>query len=225
MTKPRALDLFCCGGGVSMGLHHAGFDVVGIDIEPQPHYPFSFIQADAMNPPVDLADFDFLWGSPPCQRYSRVTPPECKENHPDLIGPVREMFLSSGKLWCIENVPEAPVRPDLVLDGTMFPNLKVVRRRHFELNFPVAMRLGFPTRNLIGEHGWSCVLTKGGMPTAGRKARIRHGRKTTDDIDTARQAMGVDWPLPWSRLGEAIPPAYSEYIGRAALGYLGRAAA
>lgn len=106
-----------------MGLHHAGFDVVGIDVERQPRYPFDFIQADATCPPVVLDDFDFIWASPPCQHYSISSAHQRQQGkeYPDLVEPVRAMLATTRALTAIENVIGAPLRRDLVLDGTMFP--------------------------------------------------------------------------------------------------------
>lgn len=123
MTKPKLLDLFCGAGGAAMGYHRAGFEVTGIDINPQPHYPFKFIQADAMTYP--LGGFDCYHASPPCQRYSILTRglhQDRIENYPDLIAPIRDRLLHTGKPYVIENVEGArkllinPVK----LCGTMF---------------------------------------------------------------------------------------------------------
>lgn len=108
MSKPRALDLFCCAGGVSMGLHRAGFEVVGVDIRPQPRYPFTFHQADALTFPLD--GFDFLWASPVCDRWTpHAQQHGTCDNYPDLIAPMRERLKSSGAPYCMENVPRSPV--------------------------------------------------------------------------------------------------------------------
>lgn len=117
LGRPRALDLFC-----------------GADHRTQPRYPFWFRLGDALQ--VDPSDFDFIWASPPCQPFSLATPPECKADHRDLIFETRVLLARSGALTVIENVPQAPIRPHLVLTGNMF-GLRVIRRRHFEVNFPV----------------------------------------------------------------------------------------
>ena len=132
--RPRALDLFCCAGGAGMGLHRAGFDVVGVDIYPQPRDPFEFRRADAMTFPLD--GFDFIWASPPCQQFCALRTREDLSGYPDLIDPIRQRLVATGKPFVIENVPGAPVRKDLILCGNMF-GLRSYRHRHFECSFPV----------------------------------------------------------------------------------------
>jgi SAM-dependent methyltransferase len=130
--KPRALDLFCGAGGASMGLHRAGFDVVGVDIKRQPRYPFAFVQADALRPPFDLSAFDLIWSSPLCQDTS-IGAKRWRKEWPQQIPPVR-VLLAGHPMTVIENNERAPMRRDLVLDGPMF-GLKTYRRRMFELSF------------------------------------------------------------------------------------------
>jgi DNA (cytosine-5)-methyltransferase 1 len=131
----RALDLFCKAGGVALGLHRAGFEVVGVDIEPQPNYPFRFIQANALE--FDLGDFDFYWASPPCQGFTAYKRrPGHVRPRANLIPPMRERLLATGKPFCIENVPGAPLQNPFTLCGSMF-GLDVRRHRNFETNFPV----------------------------------------------------------------------------------------
>jgi DNA (cytosine-5)-methyltransferase 1 len=120
-----------------MGLHRAGFDVTGVDIRPQPRYPFRFVRGDALAPPVRLGDFDLIWASPPCQAYVRSGTIAKDGRHPDLIESVRSMLCAGGVPWIIENVPGAPLRADLVLCGTMF-GLGVRRHRWFEASPSVA---------------------------------------------------------------------------------------
>ena len=133
MTRPRILDLFCGAGGAAMGYHRAGFDVVGVDIKPQPRYPFEFVQADAMTYPLD--GFDAIHASPVCKRHSAATPTWARKNHPNQIPPTRERLIRTGLPWVIENVPGAPLRPDLKLCGCMFGLNELERERWFETNW------------------------------------------------------------------------------------------
>src|SRR5690242_19044857 len=132
----RALDLFCCAGGVTKGLQKAGFYVVGVDLNPQAAYcGDEFIHADALT--VDLNGFDFIWASPPCQAYTgmqRINTRAPNRDHPRLIGPIRDRLKASGTLYTIENVPGAPLIDPVMLCGSMF-GLKVRRHRFFESNF------------------------------------------------------------------------------------------
>lgn len=220
MARLRALDLFCCAGGASMGLHRAGFDVVGVDIVPRHRYPFAFVQANALQPPFDLAGFDFIWASPPCQAYSAGSLPQRRTGteYPDLVEPTRAMLASVRGLTVIENVPGAPVRADLVLDGTMFPELRVIRRRIFETNFPIPMRLGFDASAHVTRHGWSSVHGNDASSHV-RARRRKYGVRPNDSFEQRKVDMGIDW-MGRQELSEAIPPAYSEYIGRAAINYI-----
>lgn len=190
-----------------MGLHRAGFDVTGVDIEPQPRYPFRFVQADALRPPFDLAGFDFIWASPPCQAHSSSWTPY---QHPDLIPQTRALLKAAGVASVIENVPGAPLEHPVILDGTMFVGLRVIRRRLFECSFPVPLLLGFDATGFIRRHGWSCVVGGGrcsGTPASANAWHTNAAKKA---------AMGIDW-MNRAELSQAIPPAYSEFIGRAAL--------
>ncbi len=211
-AKPRALDLFCGAGGASMGLHRAGFDVTGIDIKKQPRYPFRFIQADALRPPVRLQGFDLIWASPPCQAYTDgAAARELKRgDYPRLIEPTRIMLGVTGVPFVIENVMKAPVRPDLILHGHMF-GLRVIRRRKFELSWDGFQLVPPVPRGLLRE-GYYCV-TGHGTPKGVREMGL-------PDYTAAgiKDAMGIDWmSVRCDELAQAIPPAYAEYIGREAL--------
>lgn len=208
-----------------MGLYRAGFDVVGVDVAPQPRYPFRFRQGDALAVDVlFLSTFDLIWASPPCQKFSVITKKIHRERHPDLIEPTRAMLARAQERWgaltVIENVAAAPLRADVTLDGDMF-GLGTYRRRIFETNFFVM----HPSRNRpFGPETrpGSVTVTDGGSSANTRvvldNGRVRRRRKGTTREYLA--AMGVDWPMTRAEIAEAIPPAYSEFIGRAALNYM-----
>lgn len=206
MSRPLALDLFCCAGGAAVGLHRAGYQVVGVDIDPQPRYPFAFIQADVTK--IDFRRFDLVWASPPCQQFCRLRTREDLSGYPDLIEPVRAKLIASGVTYVIENVPEAPVRRDLMLCGAMF-GLRSYRHRHFECSFPIDQP----------EHPKHLVRVN--RRGENRREHWANGGfiTITGDVGTycGPGAMGIDW-MSGAEMSEAIPPAYSEYIGRVALG-------
>lgn len=195
---PLALDLFCGAGGASMGLYQAGFDVIGIDINPQPRYPFRFIQANALQPPLDLSRFDLIWASPPCQAYTVARVIHGRDDHPDLVADVRQMLDDYGAPYVIENVPGAPVRPDLVLCGSQFGQPRLKRHRWFETSFP-SFALVPP-----------CSHAKDLVSVFGHGGHIYRG------VAEWRIVMGIDW-MTRDELSQAIPPAYSEFIGRLAI--------
>jgi DNA (cytosine-5)-methyltransferase 1 len=201
----RVLDLFCGAGGAAMGLHRAWPDahIVGVDIKPQPRYPFTFRQRDAMTvTQEELRSFDFVWASPPCQKYSAATR-HLANDTPKLIGPLREMLIASGKPYCIENTPGAPLLNPVTLCGLSF-GLKVKRHRLFETCFlviPLPCVKGHPGNWLV-IFGRECRDRRHGH-AAGRKNKLADGRA----------AMGIDW-MSRGELSEAVPPAYSEYIAR-----------
>lgn len=207
----RVLDLFCCAGGAGMGLARAGFEVVGVDIEPQPRYPFEFHQADALTFP--LCGFDFIWASPPCQQFCALRTREDLSGYPDLIEPIRARLIASGAPYVIENVPGAPVRKDLVLCGAMF-GLRSYRHRHFECSFPIEQPPHPKHQVRVNRRGenrrehWA----NGGFITI------------TGDVGTycGPQAMGIDW-MTGNEMSEAIPPAYAEWIGTKAAAHISQA--
>src|SRR5690348_13600467 len=153
MSRPKLLDLFCGAGGAAMGYHRAGFDVVGVDIKPQPRYPFEFHQGDALDPtyrdpwfePWWIDTFNAIHASPPCQAYTKARKLQGKE-HPDLIGPTRELLKATGLPYVIENVPGAPLVDPVVLEGQMFEGLATQRARWFETNWPLEVPFLRPGR-------------------------------------------------------------------------------
>jgi len=209
----KALDLFCCDGGAAMGLHEAGFDeIVGIDIEPHPNYPFDFIQADATNPPVKLSDFDFIWASPPCQMFTPATNGNTKQHsrrrgkYVNLIPQTRYLLECSGVPYCIENVSKAPIRKDLLLCGEMF-GLRVIRHRIFEV-------FGFTPHQIPHkEHeGYYYSICGDSAPSQERKKRISMGYNQQPTREEWQAAMSMPWSKCKKNISEAVPPAYSKYI-------------
>ena len=206
----RLLDLFCCAGGAAVGYNEAGFEIVGVDIDTQPRYPFEFIQADVMRLDLEfLSSFDAIHASPPCQSYSDLAKRN-RNGHkwPRLVEPVREMLITSGRPYVIENVEGAPLSNPIVLCGTMFPGLRVLRHRLFETNFPVKV----PAH---GKHPKVHTFDK-------RKSHYGKTNEWTDfvqvtgggncTIAAARDAMGIEW-MSKHEINEAIPPAYTRFIG------------
>lgn len=200
------LDLFCGAGGAAMGLHRAGHKVVGVDIEPQPNYPFEFIRADALS--FDLEGYDVYWASPPCQAYSRVCVNlrNAGNEYPDLIGATRQMLNETGKPYIIENVEGAPLRRDIMLCGMMF-NLKLIRHRLFEIHgFHVQQPFHRKHKPRIKSPNGK---TKGRFCTVAGQGHDGFSNKISD----WKIAMGIDW-MTKKELTQAVPPAYAEYIGQ-----------
>lgn len=204
--KPRLLDLFCCQGGAGEGYRRAGFDVVGVDIWPQPRYPHEFIEAGALDfLQAHGREFDAIHASPPCQRFVTGGLVANRDKLPDLVGPVRELLQEIGRPWVIENVPGAPLRADLMLCGSMF-GLTLRRHRIFESTAPMPLT---PPCDHSGK-----IVGVYGHPHGKRGAWPGMLPST---MSTWSAAMGIDW-MDAHGLAEAIPPAYTEFIGRALIG-------
>jgi len=213
MGKPRLLDLFCCEGGAATGYARAGFEVVGVDIKPQPRYPFAFIQAAALD--VRFGGFDAIHASPPCQRLSDLAKRNGNADAwPDLVEPIRRKLIASGLPYIIENVEAArwAMRDPVMLCGTMFglgyDGHELQRHRLFESNItlamPVCQHSGGPVIGVYGGHARCRSAKAGGR---GTKDVWKGGHKVA-----ASEAMGIDW-MTLGDLSEAIPPAYTEYLG------------
>jgi DNA (cytosine-5)-methyltransferase 1 len=198
----RLLDLFCGAGGAAMGYHRSGFEVVGVDVVPQPRYPFEFHQADALTFPLD--GYDAIHASPPCQQFTayRRRGAGVGDGYPDLIAPVRERLQAWGGPYVIENIPGAPLEQPFMLCGSSF-GLDVRRHRLFESNVWIWSR--------GCEHHWQTPR----FPPASNRTNLR---RTVEvgvyriPLDVQRRAMGIDW-MTLDELSEAIPPAYTEFIG------------
>jgi DNA (cytosine-5)-methyltransferase 1 len=198
-----------------MGLHRAGFDVVGIDLVRSPRYPFMFFKADALE--VDFSGFDFIWASPPCQGYTSMRHAPGAVGAPLMIPRVRDR-MPANVPWCIENVEDAAwdMRNPVTLCGSMFDlgaqGCRLQRHRLFETNFPLTQPdCRHDDRPVIGVYGGH----------ARKRAASAGGRGTRDVWEgghkaAASKAMGINW-MTLNEISESIPPAYAEYVGREAL--------
>jgi DNA (cytosine-5)-methyltransferase 1 len=245
----KLLDLFCCAGGAAMGYHRAGFDVYGVDLDPQPRYPFAFHQGDAIAvlsrlidggsvtftrndgelPEVlTLADFDAIHASPPCQLFTSA--PSNKANFHDLVNPVRELLHQVGVPWVIENVVGAPMVEPAVLCGTQFGMraddvdgvpLKLVRHRLFESN----VHLSAPTacnhdRTVLTA---SVYGAGGGWTPQHRDSDARRGGYIPA-TSVIQKLMGIDW-MSKHEMSESIPPVFTEHVGGQLMAHLRAVAA
>ena len=215
--KPRLLDLFCGAGGASVGYARAGFEVEGVDIKPQPHYPFKFYQADALGFPLE--GYDAYHASPPCQAWSiaGVVHRNNGKVYPELIETTRFRLLLSGKPYVIENVPPAGkllIEP-ITLCGVMF-GLGVFRHRCFESSFALPGTAHIKHGGKIGDGKYFSVAGGAGRWKSWGTV-YRNVSKGT--ISQWQNAMGIDWMLR-AEIKEAIPPAYTEYIGKYLLKFL-----
>lgn len=212
----RLLDLFCGAGGAAVGYHRAGFDeIVGVDIVPQPRYPFKFVQGNALEYVVEHGqEFDMTVAGPPCQGYSISQYIHGNgHEHPKLIEPLRGLLLQTGKPYVIENVPGAPLINPVLLCGLMF-GLKVFRHRLFECSPWILSPMHLSHRELrIGVGGYCCVAGHG--DSGNGLIDKCHRTKAAWEI-----AMDIDWMTKYE-LTQAIPPAYTEWIGRQMLPAIG----
>lgn len=206
----KLLDLYCGAGGAAMGYYRAGFtEIVGVDIKPQPRYPFTFIQADALKPPVDPSRFDAIHASPPCQAYSVLAAMHKARTYDRLIDVTRELLVASGKPFVIENVETSPLSsaPTLfglhgvLLCGTSFGlgarGMELRRHRKFESNVVLPY---LPCRHRLKTIG---VYGHGGHTGKHRMAYRAE----------ASEALQIDW-MNRDEMCQSIPPAYTEWIGK-----------
>ena len=217
----RLLDLYCGAGGSAVGYNRAGFDVVGVDNVSQPHYPFDFILADALEYlAAHGAEYDMIHASPPCQFASEATPMSSRLRHVNLIPGTRRGLIATGKPYVIENVENARswLRDPIMICGTML-GLPIWRHRYFEVcpplfilmppcnhrREPITVHVGSGAR-----HTWLPILCTGG---GDRRRANRKTHRPREAVDVIRWAMGIDW-MTQSELTEAIPPAYTDYLGR-----------
>ena len=234
-ARPLLLDLYCCAGGAATGYRRAGFDVVGVDKDPQPNYPFPFVQGDALEtlrrlmmggrvasyhypssyrgPVYELADFSAIHASPPCQRFSDLAKRNGNANDwPDLVGPTRDLLDQTGLPYIIENVEGAPLLEPVMLCGSMFPDLRVYRHRLFESNLSLVVPEHPKHRELTFTHDKRKAHYGQPLDLATMRVQVTGGGNAP--VWAKRQAMGgLDW-MTGREVNEAIPPAYTEHLGR-----------
>lgn len=211
MSKPLLLDCFCKAGGAGMGYHLTGFEVIGVDIEPQPRYPFRFIQADALEF-IRLCGhwFDAIHCSPPCQAYAITKNLKTsRKDHPDLVEPTRRALLAAGKPFVIENVVGAPLINPITLCGTMF-GLGVIRHRLFECSPAIWWPPTACQHQGKVAPMWWAQLRK--ARASGKVYKYLTVAGNSFLVPAARAAMGIDW-MTRAELSQAIPPAYTRWIG------------
>lgn len=217
--KPLMLDLYCCAGGAAKGYHDAGFEVIGVDKEPQPRYPYTFIQADAIEFVRAYGHlFDARHASPPCQAFSKTRTLHTN-THPDLVAETREALIEVGGPYVIENVVGAPLIDPLTLCGSEFDlvaedvdgvPLKLLRHRLFESNMDLEGNGGCrhdPTVLTASVYG-----AGGGWTPKHRDSPTRRGGYVPH-TDVCRRLLGVDWTTK-HELSQVVPPAFTEHIGR-----------
>lgn len=199
----RALDLCCCAGGATRGLQMAGYHVTGVDIRRQPHYcGDAFILGDALT--VDLEGYDLIWASPPCQRYSVITPTRTRHQHPDLLPHMLDRLRNQATPYIYENVAgtQQMMRNPLFLCGSMF-GLEIWRHRWFEIG-NVDLFFLLPPCN----HDGHPILISG----RGMRGVAKGGKRPSEPLKATKiQGIGIDWMVT-KELDEAIPPAYSRFL-------------
>lgn len=210
------LDTFCCAGGMGMGYYLAGFEVVGVDLRPQPNYPFPFIQGDAIEYIRKHGhEYDLVHGSPPCQAYTPLNAYNHK-TYPDLIAPTRDAMIYAGQPYAIENVEAAwpELRDPVMLCGSIF-KLKMYRHRLFETSFKVRDRMHWRHVHTCTRNGYLPTRSAPFMTiTGGRHSRAwQNAAADAMEMPWIKVAAGGDIKLGIREVCEAIPPKYAKYIG------------
>jgi DNA (cytosine-5)-methyltransferase 1 len=200
----KVLDLFCGAGGAAMGLRQAwpNAQIFGVDIKPQPRYPFRFVQASVFDLTWNWSMFDFIWASPPCQRYTQMLNHGLtdRNGHPDYVAETRRRLRGAKVPYVIENVPHAPLLNPVTLCGEMF-DLRVTRHRLFEASFPLSQ----PAHPV---HRGTHIRKQGDELNGGYYYRV-YGHETGKA--SWGKAMGIDW-MRSPELAQAVPPAYARYV-------------
>ncbi len=216
--RPWLLDLFCCAGGAGMGYHRAGFKVVGVDKEPQPRYPFEFHQADALEFLAKHGhEFDAVHASPPCQPFTVYRNSDTtgwSDKYLNFLPQTQEALRSLGKPYVIENVPGSPLENPIQLCGSSF-GLDVRRHRLFESNIPL---MPVPC-----DHSWQTPRFKPSSKRTNLRSTVEVGVWRIP-LPVQQKAMGMDW-TNLRELSEAVPPAFTEFIGRQLIEHVERKAA
>ena len=222
--KYKLLDLFCCAGGCAKGYHDVGFEILGVDIVDRPNYPYDFVKMDAIEflETMDLREFDVIHASPPCQRYSKLKHlsndiEKWDLNHVDLVDVTREALKKTGKPYVIENVEGAPLINPIKLYGSQFPNLYTQRPRLFESNILLKEPNTPRQKHKTGKLG-SGPAEDGFITVAGIKPQ-RGMNETQMKLYYGFALGGIDW-MSLEELTQAIPPAYTEFIGKQIIEYL-----
>lgn len=229
MVRPLLLDLFCGAGGAAMGYFLAGFEIIGIDINPQPEYPFRFIQADVLTARIPWHKIDAVHASPPCQIHSvtaSMSAGRSTRQHVNLIPETRRMLVRSGKPYIIENVPGAPLIDPVLLCGSMFNlhthNYELKRHRLFESNMEFIQpdcqcgnKRAVSTKYAHGSYRKSAVsvLGHGGLYRKVGEYGKQGRRESTPPRGLCVQLMGMPWVTRYDALAQAIPPAYTAWLG------------
>jgi DNA (cytosine-5)-methyltransferase 1 len=212
MSRPKLLDLYCGAGGAAKGYHDAGFDVTGVDLSPQPRFPFKFVEGDCLvlDPKWIRRNFDAVHASPTCQAHTKLKTMHNARPHLDLIPGTRAILEACGLPWIIENVVGAPLIDPIILCGTMFGlaagELELQRHRQFEANFKLygstCRHHGRGTIGIYGDH------IRDRRRRAGSQDRGRADPTFADGC----KAMGIDW-MQMTELCQSIPPAYTSFLG------------